>query len=72
MYFRYVSPNLTYDDVKNKPIRLPGLKPGDMRRANTERHEPSKKSWWKRTYHRSERRPPPRTREASLPGVRLY
>jgi hypothetical protein len=37
MYFRYVSPDPTYDDVKNKPIRLPGLKPGDMRRVHTER-----------------------------------
>jgi len=27
--------------VKNRPIRLPGLKPGDMRRVNTERRQPS-------------------------------
>jgi hypothetical protein len=27
--------------VKNKPIRLPGLMPGDMRGVNTERHQPS-------------------------------
>ena len=26
--------------VKNRPIRLPGLKPGDMRRVNTERRQP--------------------------------
>jgi hypothetical protein len=27
--------------LKIKPIRLPGFKPGDMRRVNTERHQPS-------------------------------
>ena len=29
------------EGVKNKPIRLPGLKPGGTRRVNTERHQPS-------------------------------
>jgi len=56
-YLTYMSPDPTRDGVKNIPIRLPGLKPGDMRRVNTERHQPSfkKGGWRRRTYHRSER-----------------
>ena len=42
---RYMSPNPVRDGVKNKPIRLPGLKPGGMRRVNTE-HHPLKNTGW--------------------------